>query len=365
MTLGNTFTESNLSVNSTLSDRISDNYDTDWHRIYLEAGRTYQFDLTAGGIGTPILTLRRGSGSVIEFQDADGWRSQVQMTYTAPSSGFYYLDVASEYWSGFTYNLSAGQLGGGTPNGPGNSGSTTWPDSWNETGNGGFNNSGINIDNSIRNTVNQIFNITVNGDNNNVGSLGNNTFSQSGTQGNDRLEGNFSRPAPDALEGGEGDDELIGYRGADILIGGAGFDILRGGNGRDVLSGGIGQDQLFGGFGQNTFTGEQDGWRDRLYIKSDEYAYNWIYDKAGNQDGEKVDIIGPLDTIDAIVIQGVEDDELSFRETIATVRGMEVSGIGIFAKDTLEAIYVGGNFEPFNLENITYGNELPEALQLA
>ena len=96
----------------------------------------------------------------------------------------------------------------------------------------------------------------------------------------------------DSLEGGGGSDQLFGYRGADTLRGGEGGDTLRAGNGRDVIDGGDGSDTMYGGFGLNTFEDADDGEIDQLFFKSDQHAYNWIYDKAGNSsNGQKADKI--------------------------------------------------------------------------
>ena len=54
--------------------------------------------------------------------------------------------------------------------------------------------------------------------------------------------------------------------------------MLRAGNGRDLITGGPGEDIMYGGFGLNTFQNSVDGDLDQLFIKSDQHAYNWIYD---------------------------------------------------------------------------------------
>ena len=58
---------------------------------------------------------------------------------------------------------------------------------------------------------------------------------------------------------------------------------------------------LYGGFGKNIFEWEEDGAVDEIYIKSDQWAYNYIYDSAGNNPtGAKADTIYSLDTFDKI-----------------------------------------------------------------
>ena len=216
-----------------------------------------------------------------------------------------------------------------------------------------------NVDNSITNTTNQTISITVNGDGNILsGDVGSNSFAFERTGGDaiDVLSGNSDSTKSDRFRGGGGNDKLTGFRGGDVLFGDAGNDELRGGNGKDVLSGGNGSDRIYGGFGQNTFTGEKDGSRDTLYFKSDKYANNWIYNKADNQDGTKVDLIGPLDSYDQIIVQGVSDSRLTYGSTSANVGGNQVNGIGIFAGGTLEAIYTGGDLSASQLDRMTFGS---------
>ena len=179
-----------------------------------------------------------------------------------------------------------------------------------------------------------------------------------GTSKNDVLEAysgvNFG---DDLMDGRAGDDELIGYRGADVMTGGLGNDLLKAGNGRDVFTGGPGADILYGGFGHNTFIGEKDGSVDWLYFKSDQFSENWIYGKAGNNpNGQKADVFKELDSFDQIIMQGVQTSDISFRQVdnFSTPTG-EFSGVGIFAKDFLEAIYIGTDLSITQLKSMTTG----------
>ena len=153
---------------------------------------------------------------------------------------------------------------------------------------------------------------------------------------------------PDFMIGSDGNDTLAGYRGLDELSGMAGNDIIRAGNGPDVIWGGPGSDTLYGGFGRNTFKWENDGAVDYLYVKSDQFAYNYLYGKAGNSpNGEKADTIYALDAFDQIYIQGVSTESLSF----SSVSG----GIGIFANGYLEATYIGQDLTIDQLSGMTSG----------
>lgn len=156
------------------------------------------------------------------------------------------------------------------------------------------------------------------------------------------------------LNGGMGDDSIRGYAGWDMICGGAGNDFVRAGNGLDIVHGGTGSDELHGDFGWNTFQSEKDGFSDLIAIKSDEYLTNWIYGKTGNNpNGEKADIIEGLDASDRIKIIGVFTPDISlWAESVAH----GVSGIGIYAKDSLEALYTGNDLSVAQLSAMVTGD---------
>ena len=161
------------------------------------------------------------------------------------------------------------------------------------------------------------------------------------------------------MAGYSGHDQLTGIRGADTMFGYEGNDLIRAGNGRDYVWGGSGADDLYGGFGHNTFGDERDGYEDWLYFKSDQWAENWIYGKAGNNPtGQKVDVIKGLDSHDKIFVQGMETSELSFSQVsnFAAPSG-NFSGIGIFANGYLEGLYTGGDLSVEQLQSMTVGVE--------
>ena len=161
------------------------------------------------------------------------------------------------------------------------------------------------------------------------------------------------------FQGGAGNDIISGRAGWDVLDGGAGRDLIHGGNGRDILSGQAGADELHGDFGWNTYKSERDGFSDLIAIKSDQWLVNWLYSKDGNSpNGEKCDIIQGLDQIDTIKIIGCSSQDLSFSE--ATAHGL--SGIGIFARGSLEALYTGGDLSITQLTGMTSGDSSQAAL---
>ena len=154
---------------------------------------------------------------------------------------------------------------------------------------------------------------------------------------------------------GTADDDIIrGLAGFDQLFGKAGDDLIHGGNGRDIIDGGSGSDELHGDFGWNTFLDQQDGSKDLIAIKSDQHLSNFWYGKAGNSpNGEKADFIEGLDATDEIKIIGVFTPDISVVDNV-TARG--VTGIGIYAKGTLEAVYTGGDLSTSQIQNMTTGD---------
>ena len=114
---------------------------------------------------------------------------------------------------------------------------------------------------------------------------------------------------------------------------------------------------IFGGFGHNTFNNERDGSVDWLFFKSDQFAYNWLYESAGNNpSGNKVDIIKGLDQVDRLFVQGVETSDLTFSQVNNFVAPTgDFSGIGIYANGFLEGLYIGGDLTSSQLQSMTTG----------
>ena len=178
-----------------------------------------------------------------------------------------------------------------------------------------------------------------------------------GGDNNDNIAGySNSNYGDDLIDGGPGNDSIVTYGGSDYLLGGVGNDELRAGNGKDIINGGAGSDVMYGGFGLNTFENSNDGSIDELYFKSDQLAYNYLYDKSGNSpNGEKCDKIGELDEFDKIYLQGASTEQLSF-STVDHVSnlGETLSGIGIYADGALEAVYVGDNLSLGQIQSMTF-----------
>jgi len=162
------------------------------------------------------------------------------------------------------------------------------------------------------------------------------------------------------LNGGAGRDVISGRAGWDVLDGGDADDLIHGGNGRDIITGGAGRDELHGDFGWNTYKSEKDGVSDLIAIKSDQYLSNWIYGKAGNNaDGSKCDIIEGLDAVDRIKIIGVDTRDITFAANV-TAKGL--TGIGIYGKGALEALYTGGDLTINQITQMTSGDASAAAM---
>jgi RTX calcium-binding nonapeptide repeat (4 copies) len=162
------------------------------------------------------------------------------------------------------------------------------------------------------------------------------------------------------IQGGNGNDIISGKGGWDVIDGGAGSDLIHSGNGRDIITGGVGADELHGDFGWNTYKSEKDGSSDLIAIKSDQYLVNWLYGKAGNNlTGEKSDVIEGLDPIDKIRIIGVDTSEITF---MANVSAKGITGIGIYGKGALEALYIGGDLTLAQITQMTSGDASAAAM---
>ena len=201
------------------------------------------------------------------------------------------------------------------------------------------------------------------GDDNIYGADSTNTLGQDGDDymiggvGNDNIWGEDGK---DIIYGGIGNDYIHGGFENDELYGGDGNDVIRGGNGIDIITGGAGKDELHGDFGSNIYKSDKDGFSDLIAIKSDQYLSNWYFNKAGNNpNGEKCDLIESLETIDRIKIIGVSTSEITFAANIYT-KGK--TGIGIYGKGALEALYIGGDLSISQLTTMTTGDASAAAM---
>ncbi len=109
----NTSTAGQVSVGGSSTGRIETSGDNDWFAVTLTAGTQYQMRATSTGLGDAYLTLRNSAGSAVTFDDDGGGNGNPLITFTAGSSGTYYLDV-EDFGSGTgTYTVSVASLGAG------------------------------------------------------------------------------------------------------------------------------------------------------------------------------------------------------------------------------------------------------------
>ncbi len=102
----NSSTSGRVTVGSSTTGRIETSGDHDWFAVTLTAGQSYQFGLTSTSLDS-YLRLYSGSGSLITYSDDSNGSLNSLITYTATSSGTYYLDAA-DYSSGTgSYTVSA------------------------------------------------------------------------------------------------------------------------------------------------------------------------------------------------------------------------------------------------------------------
>ncbi|CAH2602832.1 conserved protein of unknown function [Rhodovastum atsumiense] len=107
----NTSTYSSIRPNQTIRGDIQDANDQDWHRVFLQAGRDYSFDVTGNGpndtLGDPTLAVRDDSGARLAYNDDSNGTNNSHIDFTPGSSGNYYLDVGGYSSSSGAYTLTA------------------------------------------------------------------------------------------------------------------------------------------------------------------------------------------------------------------------------------------------------------------
>ena len=109
-----------------------------------------------------------------------------------------------------------------------------------------------------------------------------------GMGGDDLLTGGASN---DQVNGGDGNDTLYGRGGDDTLNGGNDNDLLLGEDGNDVLLGGSGDDTLYGGSGNDTLNGGTGA--DDMFggIGDDTYTIDNVGDRVTESPGEGTDTV--------------------------------------------------------------------------
>jgi serralysin len=102
---GSTSTTDTLSVDGSARGFVNSAGDQDWYRVNLVAGQQYTFALNGfgkGAISDPFLRLLNASGAEIVSNDDSGPLAGALLTYTATTTGTFYVSAGG-------YNSSAGQ----------------------------------------------------------------------------------------------------------------------------------------------------------------------------------------------------------------------------------------------------------------
>ena len=108
-----TSTTGTVSVGGSTSGNIETGGDTDWFKVTLVAGQTYQFDVKGadtgnGTLADPYMRLRDGAGNSLLVDDDSGTGLNARITYTPSSSGTYIVSAGSASLSATgTYLVSA------------------------------------------------------------------------------------------------------------------------------------------------------------------------------------------------------------------------------------------------------------------
>ena len=85
-----------LAVGGSRTGRIETRGDTDIFAVILAAGKTYTLNLSvaaSGGLNDPVMRLLNSSGAQLAINDDFGGSRNSQITFTAISSGTYYVEA--------------------------------------------------------------------------------------------------------------------------------------------------------------------------------------------------------------------------------------------------------------------------------
>ena len=108
------WTNYSLGVGDQMIGTLDSNSDRDWFEVRLEAGEAYEITLRGessfgGTLNDPYLYLRNAFGEIVKQDDDGGTDRDARITFQAPNTGTYYLDVGSwEASSRGSYTLEVG-----------------------------------------------------------------------------------------------------------------------------------------------------------------------------------------------------------------------------------------------------------------
>ncbi len=107
---GNYNTTATIAIGATQNGVIELNEDNDWFQVNLVAGTNYSFTMKGNfsGLGTlsdAFLRLHAFDGEILAFNDNNGVSTESAFTFTALTSGLYYLDASAAGTQTGTYQL--------------------------------------------------------------------------------------------------------------------------------------------------------------------------------------------------------------------------------------------------------------------
>ena len=113
----NAGTGGRLNVPGAVTGNLENGNDEDWFAVQLQGGVAYTFDMEGqptgrGSLSDPLLHLYDGFGNQVGRNDDGGQGFNARLTYTAPSSGTYFVGARSFGNNAGTYSLSASGAGG-------------------------------------------------------------------------------------------------------------------------------------------------------------------------------------------------------------------------------------------------------------
>ena len=204
-------THYSMTPGDSFTGRLGERFDEDWIRIELQAGLTYEINLTgdgSDGAADTILRIYNSAGAQVAVNDDVDFAAGnlfSKVTFTPETSSAYYISAGSysanpnqENWG--DYRLTVPNPGGSEP---------------------------MDEDNDMMGEDGDVMDEDDVEDESEIGEAG------------EVFEGS---PDSDTLTGGPGNDELYGQDGDDVLDGRGGNDWLEGGRGADELRGGPGED---------------------------------------------------------------------------------------------------------------------------
>ena len=110
----NSTTSGRLTLGSSVTGNIETSGDRDWFAVSLTSGSAYQFRLNANTLNDPYLRLYNSSGTLLTENDDSGGGNNSLISYTATTTGTYYLGTADYSRGTGGYTLSSAVIN--TPN---------------------------------------------------------------------------------------------------------------------------------------------------------------------------------------------------------------------------------------------------------